>query len=673
MRTFFLIISSLLLTASGLGATTSSMWQVDPPTVPEGKELHLGIPLFTSVPAESIHSFNVLHYTLDIWFPMDTNYIDGTSTILCESRQTDLDSILLHCVTLNVDSILIGGKPLPYTLGAGNLYVDLDTLLQLYDTFEVKVFYNGYPGQPDTIGYYWFSDAGGMPETTAYTMTEPSDSRYWFPCYDEPWDKADMGCNINVEVPAGYVVASNGLLMSVDTVGLASIIYRWREDNSIATYLMSVAITKYVRILGEYVNSFGDTIPVQHFVYRIDSSAAALNFAKVPEMMQFYSSIFGEYPFAKYGMAEVQPFWGGMEHQTMTTILRWAAVNGWESGIAHELAHQWWGDMVTCFTWADIWINEGFATYAEALWSEYEYGFSAYQANMWQKGFAYFRQDSSERFPIYDPPILFNWGIVYCKGAWVLHMLRHIMDSDSAFFSVFPDFGQAFKYGNASTENFRSKAEEHYGSSLGWYFQEWVYDQGHPQYNYGWNSQGLGRGNYEVKIQIEQIQTNAPVFEMPIDIEIQTPSGDTTIVVWNSQIYQTFTDTLLLAAAPTGVSFDPGNWILDEHWEVPFNLVEERPLSRGAGTSVLRAGPNPFVASVRIALPDISEAPGVGLEIYDISGRRVKSLPVSTGAGQSHLVWRGLDGHGSPVSAGVYFARITDGTSTHSLKLLKLD
>ncbi|MFQ5905951.1 MAG: hypothetical protein ACE5JA_05205, partial [bacterium] len=214
-----MIISSLLLTASGLGATTSSMWQVDPPTVPEGKELHLGIPLFTSVPAESIHSFNVLHYTLDIWFPMDTNYIDGTSTILCESRQTDLDSILLHCVTLNVDSILIGGKPLPYTLGAGNLYVDLDTLLQLYDTFEVKVFYNGYPGQPDTIGYYWFSDAGGMPETTAYTMTEPSDSRYWFPCYDEPWDKADMGCNINVEVPAGYVVASNGLLMSVDTVG----------------------------------------------------------------------------------------------------------------------------------------------------------------------------------------------------------------------------------------------------------------------------------------------------------------------------------------------------------------------------------------------------------------------------------------------------------------------
>ena len=669
MRKSVFVFLALFLLVSGSHARPANMWQVDPPTMSKWKELHLRDPRLTSFPAESIHSFNVLHYTLDIDFAMSTSYIEGASTVLCETREAGLDSILLYCAGLSVDSVLFSGsKQLLFNLAGGNLYIDLDTVLQPYDTFEVSVFYHGYPSS----GYYWYGTWPNMPETTAYTSTEPSDSRYWFPCFDEPWDKADMGCNINARVPLGFVVASNGLLTAVDTVGGTHAVYRWQEDYSIATYLMSVAITKYVQILDEYVNSLGDTIPVQHFVYQEDSSLAVMNFGDTPEMMEFFSSVFGEYPFEKYGMAVVQPFWGGMEHQTMTTILRSAAVNGWEMGVAHELAHMWWGDMVTCFIWEDIWVNEGFATFSEALWTEYKYGYAAYQANMWSKGYYYFLQDSSERFPIYDPTILFNWGIVYCKGAWVLHMLRHMTVSDSVFFAMLTDFGDTYKFGNATTDDVSAKAAEFYGSSLDWYFQQWVYDQGHPQYEYGWNSTGLGGGAYEVRIQIQQIQTNAPaVFEMPVDIEIQTAAGDTTIVVWNDAVYQTFTDTLFLASAPTGISFDPENWVLDEHWEVPFNGVAEQTPSRRAHAA-LRASPNPFSKSVTIILPTTPTGVESRFEIYDISGRMVKSFSYGA-AQQASMVWEGLDNHNRPVPSGIYFARVSNRTSTESLKLIKLE
>jgi aminopeptidase N len=667
----FLFLSSLLLIAVSSQMAFADLWNFGPPARPERKDLQLHGTYLASAPSESTHSFNVLKYTLDITFAMDTSYIQGVSSILCETRLPDLDTVELNCASLAVDSVMALGRLVTYNLAGENLIVGLDTVLQPYDTFEVDVFYNGYPAQ----GYYWYSDQPGMPDTTGFSSTEPSDSRYWFPCFDEPWDKADMGCEIIGTVPLDYVVASNGLLTSVDTVGGTSLRYDWVERDPISTYLMCVAITKYAILLDEYISSTGDTIPVQHFVYKEDTAAAAGNFAKVPEMMAYYSSIFGEYPYQKYGMAVVQPFWGGMEHQTMTTMLRWAAVNGWESGIAHELAHQWWGDMVTCFTWPDIWINEGFATYGEDLWVEHEYGFGAYQGNMWSEGYDYFSQDSIQRFPIYDPPPgeIFNWGVEYCKGAWVLHMLRHLMDSDSTFLAIFPDYGQAFRFGNASTADFRGIAEAHYGGSLDWYFNQWIYGQGHPQYNYGWTSTDLGSNSYELDLQIQQIQTNAPaVFEMPVDIEVQTASGDTTIKVWNDQEYQTFTDTLTLASAPTGMSFDPEDWILDEHWEIPFNGALEFTYPARVQMTRMAAAPNPFTSSVAVMLPTGSVNADARLEICDIAGRIVKRLSTDSGH-RSNLVWQGLDEHGRPVPAGVYFARVSAGTATQSLKLVKIN
>jgi aminopeptidase N len=664
MRLFLSVLLFVALAGSVAGAGLVTPWNVEPLTEPQTKEMHLRNPVYASAPAESIHQFNVLHYTLDLSFAMTSDYLEGTSSVLCESREAGLDSIVLNCVGLNVDSITLSGKQLLYTLAGGNIYVDLDSSFQLYDTFEVTVAYNGHPAS----GYYWYEQGATTPDTTAYTSTEPSDSRYWFPCFDEPWDKADMGSTVIGRVPLGYVVASNGILASVDTAG-NTVSYTWQENRSIATYLVMVAITKYAVIPDQYVNSLGDTIPIQHYVYRSDSVPAVVNFAKVPEMMEYYSSIFGEYPFEKYGHAVVQPFWGGMEHQTITTILRWAAVNGWESGVAHELAHQWWGDMVTCFTWPDIWINEGFATYTEALWAEYEYGVPEYHANMLDKAGGYFEQDSTWRFAIYDPPVLFNWGIVYCKGAWVLHMLRHVMPSDSIFFAIFPDYGETFKFGNASVEDFRQKAEEHYGGDLGWYFQEWIYDQGHPQYNYAWASSDLGGGDYEIALQIEQIQIDAPpVFEMPVDLRVLTLSYDTTIVVWNDAAYQEFRDTLTLPAAPTGISFDPDNWILDEHWQVPFGIAEENRRI-DAAPRVFRAAPNPFRESVTIVVPTGPVTSGRSLEVLDVAGRRVRQL--SLGPDESRVVWEGLDDLGRPLAGGLYFVRTAGSQST--LKLLKID
>ena len=376
-------------------------------------------------------------------------------------------------------------------------------------------------------------------------------------------------------------------------------------------------------------------------------------------MMDAFVSRYGPYPFGKFGYAAAPK--GDMEHQTCVThlsaLIQANHVYDWL--LAHEMGHQWWGDCVAINDWRDIWLSEGFATYSEAIHREYQYGLADYlsymQTSLMQPVF-----NSSENFPIYDPDYL--WGTtVYEKGGCVLHMLRHVV-GDDAFFETLALYRSRHEHGNAVTPQFQDAAETVHGSSLDWFFQEWIYDVGWPKYRYAWIGQTGGATGHRVLLSIDQVQANGPVFTMPVDVKVTTGSGDTTMVLWIDEGHEYF--DLPLPAAPVAVTLDPDNWILNQVEQVAAAGVEEPGFEVDPGesgwqtTGRLSVRPNPFTGTTRIHLDDPA-AGSVRVEVVDPSGRRVRTLEAAARGGSAvELEWDGRDASGRPVPAGTYFVRV---------------
>jgi len=319
------------------------------------------------------------------------------------------------------------------------------------------------------------------------------------------------------------------------------------------------------------------------------------------QMIEFYAEVFGEYPFIeeKYGMTHFT--WGGaMEHQTNTS-----ATSSWFGFdrylIAHELSHQWWGDYITCQDWQHIWMNEGFASYSEALYAEHLGGTSALHSYMgaieYRGGGSIFVIDTSSVSAIFSLRS-------YDKGAWVLHMLRHHV-GDQTFFDILRAYynDPAFAHGDVNTEEFRDVCEAVSGQDLHEFFQDWIYGQYFPKYYYSYLIEPGLPGEYNVYLHITQYQDIAPlVFDMPVDIGIVRASGDVdTVQVYNDLREQDFMFTIADNAAPTGIRFDPRNWILDSHsgTSYSFHIINYTlaPASIGGGyedSVIVKGGSAPY-------------------------------------------------------------------------------
>jgi aminopeptidase N len=625
-------------------------------------EIKPAIPFLTSsVIPDTVSGFDVLHYRLNLNFPYRSSAFSGIVKMKCLSRQDNLNTVSFDMVDLTADSVCLRGAKTAFNQVQELIDLSIAPAIQKDDTFSVTIYYHG---APDEIGFYFY-------DRCAYTFTEPVFSRYWFPCHDVPWDKATA--ELFVTVPKGIEVASIGVLKSRElSPDHFRETFHWQTEYPVATYLICITMSEdYAHWSDWYVTGLGDSIEMAYYIFREDSADGVKDFVNMVDAITFYSDRFGEYPFEKYGMAEVKPFpIGGMEHQTMTTINSdWLQGNrSYEDGLVHELAHMWWGDAVTLNDWPAIWLNEGFASYSEALYGEHKGGANVLKADMEHFKNIYLDQAVQEDFPIYNPGWveLFNWGIIYKKGAWVLHMLRHVI-GDENFWTILNRYYETYKYGNASIADFQTVCETVTGMDLSWFFDEWLYQAGYPKLQTCWNGRPVEGNRYEINIDIEQIQTVGPVFKMPIDLRISLTEGNHDTTIWIENEKDVF--SFRLNSEPLSVSIDPDGWVLLESEMVPWTYL--RSNDTPDRYQLYPNFPNPFNGTTWIDynIPKIATESTVTITIYNLQGGKVITLlKRNQREGCYRIDWDGKDATGTLLPSGVYLIELSAGTFKKQLK-----
>jgi aminopeptidase N len=496
--------------------------------------------------------FDVLHYDINLSYDIPRKILNGDVVVRGKSLINRFRYFVLNLhENMTVHSVLMDSIELSFSRQKGTITIILKQPLRKGQEFAVRVRYAGTPKRYDS-GSFNFAERKGVP--LIYSLNEPTRAPTWFPCKDMPTDK--VLSDIAITIPDSLVAVSNGTLREVVRHSNGLITYKWRESYPITTYLMSIAITNYTMFSDTYISTTGDSMPVVYYVYPDHAEKAKEDFKNTVDMIRFFSKTFGEYPFIKekYGMAEFGWLFGAMEHQTITSFGS-ALISGKghaDDIIAHELAHQWWGNCVTLATWNDVWLNEGFASYSEALYAEYREGKEAYHSTMEEFRHGFWAGT------LYHPQGNLFGSIVYGKGAWVLHMLRGIV-SDSIFFPILRTYLQRFAYANASTQDFQNVCEELYGQPLGWFFDQWIKGEGQPRYEYDWRMEKQDTA-YQVTLQLKQTQRSTNIFTMPIPVTIRTEKGEQQLTIYNNQREQEFTFTT--KQRPTGLALDKDNWVL---------------------------------------------------------------------------------------------------------------
>jgi hypothetical protein len=430
---------------------------------------------------DSLHGFDVISYYVDIEIDDQENYIEGyVQTELL--AQENLEYVEYNLVGLEVESVLIDGVNANYTYENDIISIPVD--VENNQQFTSKVFYSGYPQLSDdgyNIGMVFRPNM-------VFTISDPNATRNWFPCYDHPWDKAIV--SFNVTCRDDWVAACNGLQGQTIDNGDGTKSYEWLGENPMSTYLAVIHIAPYSLIEQTFTKENGQVIPIQHFVQNNIYEDCLVDFERVPEMMQAYSDAYGEYPFEKYGQAIVNmQTYGAMEHQTMTTLgvsYIDGSPNDPEYTVAHELSHHWFGNCLTPFTWKDVWLSEGFATYSEAVWANYLLGYDAMieYVNINIQNYYKNWQNSAGPQVIYDPEYLeYFTPPSYEKAASVLHMLRLEL-GDEVFWNMIQTWYAENQYGNIVTEEFIAHCQDISGLDLSQFFEQWIYSSGIPSYEY---------------------------------------------------------------------------------------------------------------------------------------------------------------------------------------------
>ena len=533
-------------------------------------------------------TIDVTYYGLDITLTLAPNYVRGATTVTFKAVAPSITQFFLDLNSiLKVDSVKAGAQKLTAVHDQNRLTISLPQPLSRGQTGRVTVFYQGLPNTPNagiTDQAFVFGTHETTKDPVVYSLSEPFGASDWFPCKDTPADKADSSA-VNITAPAVMVSASNGLLQGITTNANGTKTYRWKNSYPIAQYLISVASSNYAQY-DNPVTYQGQTMPVTHYIFPEDLPAARTALTETNNMIAVFSDLFGTYPFIREKYGHAQFLWaGGMEHQTISSMTKSALTR---DVISHELMHQWFGDKITCRNWENIWLNEGFASYGEALYREALSGQTAYQSYM-ANFMAQARQATGTLYVQSPHNInqIFNYNRSYAKGAVVLHMLRGVLGDADYFKGMRAYLTSSVAYGTAVTEDLQRSMETATGKPLGYFFRQWVYGEGFPAYT--WSVAPVAGTNRAV-VRLEQTAgTNPTSFTMPVQISLQSVVGNQVVTVLNDQRVQSFTVT---GSGPiTGAVLDPNNLILKTVTQV--NPPTETLVLATETPTALRVFPNP--------------------------------------------------------------------------------
>jgi aminopeptidase N len=511
-------------------------------------------------------AFDVLHYRIEVAFDERQGTVLGKVTTTLVPFLPALKEIEFDAEQMRVHRVRSGGRDLPFEVRPKTLAITLERPASFRDTVTVVVEYTARP----TRGLYFTRPDSAYPRRPRqiWTQGEDMDNHFWFPCYDFPNDRVTSEVLITVDEP--LVAVSNGALVGVQEDRRARTrTYHWKQQKPHVSYLIMLAAGEYA-VLKEQAGR----LPLEYYVYPWHVDDARICFERTADMIAFFNKTIGfAYPWEKYAQVLIHEFVvGGMENTSATALLDNIAVydararldDSPVSLIAHELAHQWWGDVVTCKDWRHLWLNESFASYFDPLYHEHLLGREEFDYQIYRNQQAGINVDRRlGRKPIVS---VGSYGEnVYPRGSAVLHMLRFVL-GDTLFWRAIRHYITKHQFQSVETNDFNVAIEEATGQNLHWFFDQWVYRAGYPVFDVSYRFSDSAKS---LALSIKQTQTVdslTGIFRTPVDIEIRTAQET---AAYSIHLISADTTVVLSSASPPElVIFDRGNWILKEvHFE----------------------------------------------------------------------------------------------------------
>jgi len=595
------------------------------------------------------NNFNVTYYRCEWEVNPAVRFISGKVTVyfIITSATSNIQLDLM--APLIVDSVKQRNQVLVKQHLNNTLTVNFSSTINAGVPDSISIFYRGVP--PNT-GFGSFIQDQHLGTPVMWSLSEPYGSRDWWPCKNGLDDKADS-IDIFITTPAQYSAASNGLLQSETLIaGNTKKVTHWKHRYPIATYLMCFAVTNYV-VFNNSVQLGNITLPMQTHCYPESLAAFQNGTQNTLNAMQLFHNTFGDYPFIKEKYGHVQFGWGGgMEHQTASFMV---SLN--ESLVAHELGHQWFGNKITCASWEDIWLNEGFATFLAAFYMEDKYPANKITARKSvinnitsATGGSVWVDDTT------NVGRIFSGRLSYNKGSYLLYMLRWKL-GDAIFFNALRSYlsDPQLAYGFANTNQLVQHLEQASGQNLSEFFKDWYKGQGYPTYNVQWTPVG----SQYVNIKMNQTTSHPSVdfFELPVALTFKNATQEKTIVVDNKTNGETFFRNIGFIADT--VLIDP------EYWLVTKNNVSSKVPDAAAGQNIVQVFPNPIKDHFTVYLRKMTSA-SANINLYNAAGQLVysKNIPLINGSEY-------VDVPSKQLPAGTYFLRINAGDFKYVKKLAR--
>jgi len=596
--------------------------------------------------------YDVSFYFPDLQIENFTTDISGSTTIRATALK-NLDTVYFELYSgLNIDTVLINGQIRAFIHTDEIIKIPVSPPIEQGGDFTTRIRYHGTP----PAGGFFNGVTTAFNETyqknVTWTLSEPYAARDWFPVKQDLRDKADSVWVFLTTSPENKA-GSQGLLTAVTPMPGGKIRYEWKSNYPTDYYLISFSVADYMEYnLYAHPQGTEDSVFIQNFIYN-DPSCLATNkdgIDRTVDFMELFSSFFGTYPFIneKYGHCQAE-IGGGMEHQTMTTIGAFSFTL-----VAHELGHSWFGDRVTCATWNDIWINEGFATYCDYL--AHSYLADPIYDSIWLKlrhdyvktepgGSVYVPEDQ-----LWDVWRIFDGRLSYSKGALLLHMIRFELQDDELFFHTLKTYVDEYADSVATGENFKNWLEMSSGQDFSDFFRQWYYGEGYPIYDISWNQQANN-------LNIISTQTTSTavtsLFKMHMPYYVKFTDGTDTILI----LYQDASQNIYSIPVTKNVEnieLDPDQWILHGLYHVS---VEENEMDSPVYFTL---GPNPAGNLLNIYL--LKENKKAVMIIADLAGKPVMTRELNDKHEKADI---------SVLPAGLYLVTITDGEYKLSKRLIK--